>query len=308
LPIPPGFTNDGVALNPLAVDVELNAVRTKLQSIGRQISPQILQEVQSLYAPLLVARDGLVEVHRDVHYGPHTRHRLNVFSPLKARATRDVLIFVHGGGFVTGDKEEVPGAFYDNVGNWAAAQGLYGVVINYRLAPEHRWPAGSEDVAAAVAWARDKIGGYGGNNDRLFLMGHSAGAAHACGYLADARWWTDGSPAVAGAICVSGIYDLELRPINTAYYGDDEALYSSRSPLAGLGKSVLPMLFTVAQNDPEFIERHTMSLFARFLDESHLLPRFAQIHGHNHFSTLLHLNTPDESLGGQLLSFIGEVS
>jgi acetyl esterase/lipase len=297
--------NDGTSLKPSLASAELAAARVKLQSMGRQISPAILQEVRSIYAPLLrEASDALVAVARDVAYGQHARHRLNVFSPRRAAVTGDVLIFVHGGGFVTGDKDEVPGVFYDNVGNWAAAHGMIGVVMNYRLAPDHGWPAGSEDVAAVIAWVRDNIDDYGGNAERVFLMGHSAGAAHVCGYLVNTRFWSTGSPSVAGGICISGIYDLQLRPISTAYFGDNEPSYADRSPLTGLAKCDLPILFTVAEYDPEFIQRHVTSLFAKCLDERGSLPRFSQIRGHNHFSTLLHLNSPDDSLGDELLSFI----
>lgn len=275
-----------------------------LKSMGRQISPAILQDVRSLYAPLLRKADPRIRVSRDIAYGVHPRRRLNVFSPLHGTATGNVLIFVHGGGFVTGDKEEVPQAFHDNVGNWAASHGTTGVVINYRLAPEHRWPAGAEDVAAAVAWAADAIADLDGKAERIFLMGHSAGAAHVAGYLADDQFWKWATPGVAGAICVSGIYDLRLRPINTAYFGEDDGLYDGRSPLTGLAKSPIPLLVTIAENDPEFIQRHTMSLLAKCLEERQSLPRLSQIHGHNHFSTLLHLNTSDRSLSEALLSFI----
>jgi triacylglycerol lipase len=273
--------------------------------MGRQISVAIWEELRVLYAPLLYqVPDEDIRITRDVAYGPHRRHRLNVFCPRKMATTGDVVMFVHGGGFAAGDKEEVPQRFYDNVGNWAASHGMHGVTLNYRLAPDHRWPAGTEDVAASVNWVRERIGAYGVDPDRIFLIGHSAGAAHVAGYLASPHYWKNASPGIAGCICVSGIYDLQLRPVATTYFGDDENQYPNRSPLIGLAKSDVPLLVTVAENDPEFIQRHAVSLFNRHLDAKQSLPKFCQIRGHNHFSTLLHLNTPDTSLSDVLLSFI----
>lgn len=300
-------TSDGVQVTEVA-SAHLLGIAGKLRALGRQISPSVLQEVRSLYAPLLLQQSSNADsvVSRDVPYGPHARHRLNIFSPRTAASAGDVMLFVHGGGFMTGDKEEVPNVFFDNVGRWAAINGIVGLTINYRLAPDHPWPAGSEDVAAAVAWARGAVDHYGGNPERIFLMGHSAGAAHVAGFLADPRLWANESPGVAGCVCVSGVYDLNVRPVSTAYFGTDESLYASRSPLAGLARSAVPLLVTVAENDPEMIQRHALSLLSRCLEEKKSLPKLSQICDHNHFSTLLHLNSPDHSLADPLLRFIHE--
>ena len=95
-----------------------------------------------------------------------------------------VLVFVHGGGFVGGDKH-VPGTpMYDHIGAWAVRNGWVGVTITYRLAPEHTWPSGAQDVAAAVQWVRDNIAAYGGDPARIVVAGHSAGCVHVASYLA----------------------------------------------------------------------------------------------------------------------------
>jgi hypothetical protein len=88
-------------------------------------------------------------------------------------------VFVHGGGFVAGDKAYPGAPAYDLVGAWAVRHGWVGVNITYRYAPEVKWPAGAEDVAAAVAWIRENIAAYGGDPGRIVVMGNSAGAVHA---------------------------------------------------------------------------------------------------------------------------------
>ena len=107
---------------------------------------------------------------------------------------------------------------------------MIGVNATYRLAPAHRWPAGSDDVAAVVRWVREHIGEYGGDPERIFLMGQSAGAAHVAAYVAR------GGVPLAGALLLSGLYDpavFEPSPLNAAYYGDDPALFATQSSLEG---------------------------------------------------------------------------
>ncbi len=269
----------------------------KIRESGQKISPQILAELKEIYAPLLTPPPPDILIERGLAYGPHARHRLNLFIPPVAR---DVLVFVHGGGFVTGDKDETPGAFYDNVGLWAASQGCIGVTLNYRLAPEFPWPAGRDDTAAAIDWLHANLPRFGGNPARIFLMGHSAGAAHVAGFVA-----TPGSAKkLAGCICVCGLYDLAITPVNP-YFGADPALYAERSPLPGLAQADIPLLVLLAENDPELIQRHGLSLLNAALQARSKLPKFAQIADHNHFSILLHLNSPDTSLAGHLTAFMG---
>src|SRR5262249_57435317 len=81
-----------------------------------------------------------------------------------------------------GDKN-ADGVFYGNLGHYFAGHGILTVVANYRLAPAHPWPAGSQDVASAVAWVRANAKAYGGNPERIILFGQSAGATHSAGYL-----------------------------------------------------------------------------------------------------------------------------
>ena len=85
-----------------------------------------------------------------------------------------MLVYIPGGGYVGGDKNS-DGVFYGNLGVYFARHGYLTIVANYRLAPAHPWPAGSQDVAGAIAWARKEAEAHGGDAGRLFLFGQSAG-------------------------------------------------------------------------------------------------------------------------------------
>lgn len=106
------------------------------------------------------------------------KHALDFFLPVDAAPGWPTLVFVHGGGWTSGDR--ATGLFgiepYRNIGRFYAARG-YGVVVpSYRLQPDVDWRAQVDDVAAAVAWARENVARHGGDPGRIHLSGHSAGA------------------------------------------------------------------------------------------------------------------------------------
>lgn len=273
-------------------------VAAGLRDIGARIEAP---RTTALYAPLHAALQHQgVEVRRDLAYGPHERHRADVFLQKDApRALRPVVVFIHGGGFARGAKSQ-PGLFYyDNIGYWAAEHGLVGVTLNYRLAPAFQYPAGAEDVARAVAWLRAEVRKWGGDPARIYLWGHSAGGAHVADYLVR----TSRAP-VAGAILSSGIYELgNAVSMWKDYYGDDVSKYSERSSLQRLIDLRLPLLVNGAELDaPNFLPDTQQLIAGR---NAAGRPTVAlQLPNHSHLSETYAIGTADESLSGPVLQFI----
>ena len=139
-------------------------------------------------------------------YGEHERQGLDVYRP-RGRRPHPVVVFFYGGGWEEGDR----GA-YRFVGAALAAAGVLTVIPDYRVYPEVRFPGFLEDGAAAVRWALEHAARFGGDPDRLVLMGHSAGA-HIAGMLAmDERWLAGAGvtrSVVRGWIGLAGPYDFE---------------------------------------------------------------------------------------------------
>lgn len=281
-------------------------IAVALQSIGPTIAPR---RTIALYAPLFAkGRDAGVAVARGLHYGPAARNTLNVFAPRHRVRDRPVLVFVHGGGFTRGSAR-IPGTpFYDNVGLWAVAHGLIGVTLNYRLAPEYKYPAGIEDLTAAIAWLEGHIEPYGGDPKALFLWGHSSGAADVADYLAQLAQRRV-RPIVAGAILTSGVaYDLGHKvSIWRAYYGSDVAKYARRSALPGLLRTTTPLLVTDAELDPLRMHRQTEELIKARAAIGRPV-RTAYAPNHSHLSELFAVGTADHSLSGPVLAFIRRIS
>ena len=121
----------------------------EIRKIGREVTMETLGATRNLYIPLHpVAPFEGVKIHRDIRYGADERNRLDLFVPGGGGGRKlPAFIFVHGGGFVAGDKYTPGTPFYDNVGVWAVRNGLAGINITHRLAPQHQWPAVIEDIA-----------------------------------------------------------------------------------------------------------------------------------------------------------------
>lgn len=152
-------------------------------------------------------------------YGDGPRHTLDVYVPTGSRETpAPILVFFYGGNWRDGDK-----ATYRFVGQAFASQGIVTVVPDYRLYPQTRFPGFLEDGAAAVAWARANAARLGGDPDRIYLMGHSAGAYTAAMLALDPQWLTRAGVdrrSVRGLIGLAGPYDfLPLDANTTAIFG-----------------------------------------------------------------------------------------
>jgi acetyl esterase/lipase len=100
------------------------------------------------------------------------RHRLDIYQPKKEAAPRPVVLFIHGGSWNSGSKDDI---LYKTIGRRLAKNGFVGVVISYRLAPQALVPQQANDCARALAWTVAHISEYGGDPARIVLMGHSAG-------------------------------------------------------------------------------------------------------------------------------------
>nr|WP_297356949.1 alpha/beta hydrolase [uncultured Caldimonas sp.] len=182
----------------------------------------------------------------DLAYGPHARHRLDLYLPRgKAGSAggHPVVVFFYGGSWNTGDRAD-----YRFVGEALASRGIAVAIADYRLYPEVRFPDFLHDSARAVAWVLKQSREFGGDPGRVFVMGHSAGAYNAAMVALDARWlarWDAAPSSLAGWIGLAGPYDFlpivnpDVKPVfhHPDYPPDTQplALASAESPPAFLG-------------------------------------------------------------------------
>lgn len=279
-------------------------IAARLAGIGRVIE---VAQTNAIYAPLhpTEAYAG-VTVMRDVAYGAHARHRLDIFAPDRIGGARAVLLFVHGGAYVRGDKHTPGGPFFDNIALWAVRHGMIGVTMNYRLAPQATWPSGAQDVGAAIAWLRANIGDHGGDASRLFALGSSAGANHVATYIAFPDLHQAGGVGLAGAILQSGSpFDTNVFDMTpyTDYFGADPARYPAQSPTPGLLKTPVPLMLVWAGLEPPGIERESVNLDAA-LRRTHRPVTTLVLKTHSHISAMNAIGTADTELTDQMLAFV----
>ena len=285
-------------------------LRAKLEAFGPDLTPEMLGGTTKLFAAMAKGSDPAVEVTRDLEYGEDPRHRLDVFR--KADTQRaPVLVYVHGGGFVMGDKRSAETPFYDNIGTFAALQGFVGVTITYRLAPAHQFPAGPEDLGAVVRWLKENIAQYGGDPDRIVLSGQSAGAAHVAGYVAHQAHHAEPGGGIAGAILMSGIYDtLSCTPnqFHLAYYGDDPKGWGPASCMAGLINTSIPLMLTVSEFDPEDFQRQAAQFVGAWGVAHAGYPEMHYLSGHNHLSPAQTIGTEVRDVERMVSGFVRRVT
>jgi acetyl esterase/lipase len=143
-------------------------------------------------------------------YGPDPRQRLDIYQPKNLSPANDkqtsMVVFFYGGSWSSGERAD-----YRFVGEALASQGIVVVVADYRLSPQTLYPGFVQDCAQAVRWAFDHADEYGANPDRIFVMGHSAGAYNAAMLALDTRWLIDVGlipTRLAGWIGLAGPYDF----------------------------------------------------------------------------------------------------
>ncbi len=153
----------------------------------------------------LTPGDGGSEVASDVPFGSHDQ-QLDVWRNGSARPSgAPVIVFFYGGGWVKGDRQS-----YGWAARGLASKGFVVVLPDYRKVPQIAFPAFVQDGAEAIRWTRDNIAKFGGDPNRIAIMGHSAGG-HILGMLTlDPQWLAAaGAPgAIKAAVGLSGPYDF----------------------------------------------------------------------------------------------------
>jgi acetyl esterase/lipase len=281
-------------------------MRARLAALGTELTPTLLQTTTRLLAAISAPRNADVAITRDHQYGPDARNRLDIHSRGKPRGA-PVLVYVHGGGFIMGDKTSPGSPFYDNIGQWSAQQGYIGVTLTYRLAPANHWPCGPEDMGLAVRWLRANIAAYGGDPEKIFLLGQSAGAVHVAAYTAHPQFHGEDGAGIAGALMTSGIYDPTTQPpsqFSLAYYGDSPATLAQARCTAGLLATKVPLLFSVSELDPRDFQDQAAQLAAAWHAAKGSYAPMEYMAGHNHLSPAQCIGSSEDDLGPRISRFI----
>jgi acetyl esterase len=174
----------------------------------------------------------------------------------KGASRHPVVIYLHGGGWAFGSP-----ASFRKLGMQFAEAGYLTIMLDYRLAPEHPFPAALEDLIFAIGWTTDNARRWNGDGGRIAIGGDSAGANLAAGALASSA--PELRALVRAALLFYGVFDLEATAERTkselglqqqlsTYVSGKKALFDDPrvSPLKAVAPGILPPCFIIgAGND-----------------------------------------------------------
>lgn len=273
--------------------------------------------------PLLVSSALAQRESKDIPYAEpaHERQKLDIYAPADAK-NLPVVFWIHGGGWVTGDKSEVqlkPKAFVE--------KGFVFVSTNYRLLPDVPMETIVGDVAASLGWVHDHIAEYGGDPNRILVMGHSAGAQLAALICIDDRYLKkEGVPftVLKGCVPVDGdTYDVPAiietaetrrrvhRQPQAKYghrekFGNDPAKHVDLSAVTHVAKDkgIPPFLILHVSGHPDVSAQ--AERLASALREAEIPAKLFGARDTDHSKLNENLGKPDDPATQALFDFVGE--
>ena len=194
-------------------------------------------------------------------YDPAHRLTLDVYTPVNARR-EPVVVFFYGGRWTGGAAAE-----FRFVGQALASRGFVAVLPEYRHYPDARFPAFVQDAARAVRWTQQQIGRYGGDPDKLFVMGHSSGAHLAAMLALDPEFLAEAGgdrAKLRGMIGLAGPYDF--LPLTDAdlrdMFGPPER-YELSQPISYVDGDNPPLLLLHGEDDHTVRVHNSRNLAAK---------------------------------------------
>ena len=224
-------------------------------------------------------------------YGSDPRQKLDVYLPARAGAGGPLVLFFYGGTWTRGNRAD-----YRFVGEALASAGIVTVVADYRLSPQVRWTGILEDCALATRWTVDAASRLGAARERVFLMGHSAGAYNAAMLSLDGRWLAAQglSPrALAGWVGLAGPYDflpIGDRDSRVAFGWPDTPADSQ--PIAHVSPQAPRTLLLAAREDGTVNPRRNSVALADRLQRAGVPVRLQLLDGVNHVTVIAALGQP----------------
>ncbi|MCZ2846048.1 MAG: alpha/beta hydrolase [Candidatus Bathyarchaeota archaeon] len=211
---------------------------------------------------LAIAKDNFIDIetfknipYRNINGSDSKLNCLDIYKPLMGNKNHPVLVFVHGGYWIQGDKGNL-----DDKAKAFTKAGWFLVNINYRLSPEVMHPVHAQDVAKAITWIYENISYYGGNPQNIFLLGHSAGG-HLTAlialdehYLKDLGFSNKIIRGIIGLDCAAYHLPTKIESETENYYlfemtfGNNPDVWEKASPINYVekGKSIPPFLLIYA--------------------------------------------------------------
>ncbi len=233
-----------------------------IRAVALLLASVVLPSCAPVDALNATVSDGGLSVQRDIAYGGDPRQKMDVYRPDGASGKLPLVVFFYGGAWKNGSKAD-----YKFVAAPLAKQGLVVAVPDYRLVPQVRFPTFIEDNANAVAFARAHAAEWGADPNRIFLIGHSAGAYDVLMLAVDPRYLAAvgmDRRQIAGVVTLAAPADfLPLDDKDTiAAFGQVKDLESTQPVDLADGKNP-PLLMLHGQADDTVYLRNSIAMTAK---------------------------------------------
>ena len=279
----------------------------ELMSLGDKLDKSVLDATREMYLQVHKERQPSdIKIISDQLYGIDPRQCLDVHLPETKEQGLATFIYFHGGGFVGGNKNAAGPHIYGNVGNYFAENNIIGINATYRLAPHATWPSATQDVGLALQWAIENVAEFGGDPNRIFICGQSAGGAHVANYAFRKDMHLPSSPGYRGVILLSGTFAVKPGKVSENalnYYGTNESLYDKMNLFNNIDYFDLPVFIGHSEFDPPSFKANSAELSSKLTQLSGKSPSTVLLKGHNHFSPAFSFRTNDESVSQLILNF-----
>jgi acetyl esterase len=201
----------------MSVDPQVQALLDGLAEQGtksfEQIGVAATRAVVETFTGLQRPAPAVARVIDGTYPGPVGAQPLRIYIP-EGEGPLPIVVYFHGGGFVAGGLpvvDEPARALANDVGAIVVAAG-------YRLAPEHKFPAATDDTFAALRWVADHAADFGGDPARIAVMGDSAGGSLAA--VAALRARDAGGPRLVAQVLVYPVVDPTARLESRKLFGE----------------------------------------------------------------------------------------
>lgn len=236
----------------------------------------------------------------DVAYGTSPREKLDIYAPDRPRGP--VLVFIHGGYWRSGSKED-----NCNFVPTFTRRGATVAMVEYDLCPQATVADIVRQTRAAIAWAYRNIRNYGADPAKIFVSGHSAGA-HLTAMALAHDWTKEGLPAdlIKGAVATSGVYDLEM--VMTISVQEQvrmtPELARANSPLVHPPLVKCPLVVAVGSDEPQGWQQMSQDYY-EYCKQNGMDAEYLVEPGANHYTMSEHLLDESSPLARAMIQQLG---
>ncbi|KAB8249599.1 Alpha/Beta hydrolase protein [Aspergillus flavus] len=260
---------------------------------GPPVNAACEEYFESCHAALPEPLDPVYASQKNVKYGEHERHRLDIYWPQSIAKTERLPVVV----------------------KILRVQHMIGILGTYRLLPEARFPDGMDDVTSALRWIKANIHEYGGNVNGVFAIGQSAGGGHLAMALFSGRLQQQNAmPTGVMLQSAALLYDLSQEQRRTsmiAYYATHDLDRILAQSALGLfnelvtAETMMPALFvTVAEFDFQECLQGNQKFVRAFSKRMKYLPTYQVLPGHNHVSYCLSIGLQGDEVGPRIVEWV----